>query len=219
MSDAGDFELESPRSKYVVHSSGISEKVRVGSEYQADIPNYVTSGEDNSEEEEEDDLGDLFYQKPLLMWKPMSIVSEEKIKEFLHLAITDHGYSLEQAHGLLFYNKCNTEKAKLDLTAYSPAPSEWNNEEREIFSQSVKMNQSGEDNSPNILEIHQDLPNKSVKSLVDYYYKWHGDYLRQAKSWLKRCNLPENGAILESAPKRYRTDSPNVRSGITRFKS
>ena len=219
MSDAGDFELESPRSKYVVHSSGISEKVRVGSEYQADFPNYVTSDEHSNEEEEEDDSGDFFYRRPLLMWKPMTKVSEEKIKEFLHLAITDHGYSLEQAHGLLFYNKCNTEKAKLDLTAYSPAPSEWNNEEREIFALSMKMNKSVEDNSPNILEIHQDLPHKSVKSLVDYYYKWHGDYLRQAKSWLKGRNLPENGAILESAPKRYRTDSPNVRSGITRFKS
>ena len=54
MSDAGDFELESPRSKYVVHSSGISEKVRVGSEYQADFPNYVTSDEHSNEEEEED---------------------------------------------------------------------------------------------------------------------------------------------------------------------
>ena len=43
MDDAGDFELESPRSKYVVHASGISEKGRVGLDYQADIPNYVTS--------------------------------------------------------------------------------------------------------------------------------------------------------------------------------
>ena len=214
MSDVGDFELESPRSKYVVHATGISEKVRVGPEYQADIPNYVAS-RDNSTEEilaEEDD-----YKRPMLMWKPRSKVSEERVQEFLHLATTDHGYSLAQAHGLLFWHKCNTKKARLDLTAYSPEPSEWNNEEREIFSQSVKMNRSQEDNSPNILEIHQDLPHKSVKSLVNYYYKWQGDNLRQ--SWTKRFLLPDNGAFLESAPKRYRTDSPNVRSGITRFKS
>ena len=42
MSDVGDFQLESPRSKYIVHASGISEKVRVGPEYQADIPNSLT---------------------------------------------------------------------------------------------------------------------------------------------------------------------------------
>ena len=217
MSEVGDFELVSPRSKYVVHSSGISEKVRVGPEYQAEIPNYVASRDTSTEEilaEEEED-----YKRPMLMWNPISEVSEEKVQEFLHLATTVHGYSLEQAHGLLFWHKCNTEEARLDLTAYTPTPSEWNNEEREIFSQSVKMNRSLEDNSPDILEIHQDLPLKSVKSLVDYYYKWKGDNLRQ--SWTKRSilRLPDNGAILESAPKRYRTDSPNVRSGITRFKS
>ena len=216
-SDAGDFELKSPRSKYVVHSSGISEKVRVGLEYQADIPNYIASWDNSTEEifAEEDDYID--YRRPMQMWTPMSEVSEEKVQEFLHLATTDYGYSLEQAHGLLFWHRCNMEEARLDLTAYSPEPSEWNNEEREIFSQSVKMNRSQEDNSPNILEIHQDLPHKSVKSLVDYYYKWQGDNLRQ--SWTKKCHFPDNGAILESAPKRYRTDSPNVRSGITRFKS
>ena len=55
MNDAGDFELESPRSKYVVHSSGISEKVRVGSEFQADILNCVTSLEYSTEQDEEED--------------------------------------------------------------------------------------------------------------------------------------------------------------------
>ena len=49
MSDAGDFELKSPRSKYVVHASGISEKVRVGLDYQEDIPNYVTSRDNSTE--------------------------------------------------------------------------------------------------------------------------------------------------------------------------
>jgi len=211
MSDHEDFVLVSPRSKYAVHSSGISEKVRVGSEYQADIPDCMTSSVNRTEvelrgEKEHDDLR---------MWTPIPDDLEAKVQAFLRLATSKHGYSLEQAHGLLFWHKCNTDEALLDLTAYTPAPSEWNNEEKEIFSKSAKLSRSREDDSPNIEEIHKDLPHKSIKSLVDFYYKWQGDNLRQ--SWIKKCSFPASGSLLESAPKRYRIDSPNVRNGITRF--
>jgi len=212
-----DFVIESPRSKYVVHSSGVSEKVRVGSEYQADIPNYVRPRENGNKADVE--VESLELEQGLRIWTPITEVSEAKIQEFLQLATTEHAYSLEQAHGLLFWHKCNIEEARSDLTAYTPAPSQWKNEEREIFAQSVKLYQDGEDNSPNIREIHKDLPHKSAKSLVDYYYKWKGDNLRQ-QSLTKRCILPDHGAFLENVPKRYRTDSPStVRSVLARFAS
>ena len=200
-----EFVIVSPRSKYVVHSSGVSEKVRVGSEYQADIPKYVRPRENGNKADVE--VESLELELGLRVWIPITKVSEAEIQEFLQLATTEHGYSLEQAHGLLFWHKCNIEDARSDLTAYTPAPSQWNNEEREIFAQSVKHYQ--EDNSPNILEIHKDLPHKSSKSLVDYYYKWKGDNLRQ-QSLTKRCILPDHGAFLENLPKRYRTDSPSI---------
>ena len=207
-----DFVIESPRSKYVVHSSGVSEKVRVGSEYQADIPDCIRPRENGNKADVEVEALDL--EQGLRLWTPVSKVPEAKIQEFLHLATSKHGYSLEQAHGLLFWHKCNIDEAMSDLTAYTPAPSQWNNEEREIFAQSVEHHKDKEDNSPSILEIHKDLPHKSSKSLVDYYYKFKGDNLRQ-QSLTKRCNLPDRGAFLENVPKRYRTDSPStVRSAL-----
>ena len=207
-----DFVIESPRSKYVVHSSGLSEKVRVGSEYQADIPDCIRPRENGNKADVEVESLDL--EQGLRIWIPVSKVPEAKIKEFLQLATSKHGYSLEQAHGLLFWHKCNIDEAMSDLTAYTPAPSQWNNEEREIFAQSVEHHKDREDNSPSILEIHKDLPHKSSKSLVDYYYKFKGDNLRQ-QSLTKRCNLPDRGAFLENVPKRYRTDSPStVRSAL-----
>ena len=95
-----DFVIESPRSKYVVHSSGVSEKVRVGSEYQADIPDCIRPRENGNKVDVEVESLDL--EQGLRLWTPVSKVPEAKIQEFLHLATSKHGYSLEQAHGLLF---------------------------------------------------------------------------------------------------------------------
>ena len=169
-----EFVIESPRSKYVVHSSGVSKKVRVGSEYQADIPNYVRPRENGNKADVE--VESLELELGLRIWTPITEVSEAKVQEFLQLATTEHSYSLEQAHGLLFWHKCNIEEARSDLTAYTPAPSQWNNEEREVFVQSLKVHQDKENNSQNILEIHKDLPQAQSAELSELESR---DYLHE----------------------------------------
>ena len=162
MSEGSDFVIVSPESKFKIHSTGISENVRVGPEYQAVIPDCAAKPS-----HEEEVLGES-----LMMWKPVSQsdVSEAKIEEYLRLATNDHHYSLEQAHGLLFWHKCDLEAAMLDIMKFTPVPSQWKSEERKIFSQSVKRNRK--DNSPDLSEVQKDLPHKSIKSLVEYYYTW-----------------------------------------------
>ena len=203
MSEGSDFVIVSPKSKCKIHSTGISENVRVGPEYQAVIPDCVAKPS-----HEEEVLGES-----LMMWKPLTLspVSEVKIEEYLRLATKDYHYSLEQAHGLLFWHKCNLEAAIQDMAKFTPVPSQWNSEERKMFSQSVKRNRK--DKSPDLSEIQKDLPHKSVKSLVEYYYIWESE----CKKNLVRKKV--DPTITERAHKRYWKDSPNVRNRVSRFKS
>ncbi|OAD60575.1 REST corepressor 3 [Eufriesea mexicana] len=57
-----------------------------------------------------------------------------------------YGYNGEQALGMLFWHKHNLERAVLDLANFTPFPDEWTVEDK--------------------------LPDKSIASLVKYYYSW-----------------------------------------------
>ena len=86
----------------------------------------------------------------ICVWKPPSHVykssatsssqspsypTDEEIENYLEDAVNKYSYNLEQALGLLFYNKHNIQKSISDMHLYVPTPNEWTNEDKIVFEQ------------------------------------------------------------------------------------
>ncbi|KMQ97804.1 rest corepressor 3-like isoform 2 protein [Lasius niger] len=84
--------------------------------------------------------------RALLVWSPTTDIPDQKLDEYIILAKEKYGYNGEQALGMLFWHKHNLERAVLDLANFTPFPDEWTVEDK--------------------------LPDKSIASLVKYYYGW-----------------------------------------------
>ncbi|CAH1793227.1 unnamed protein product [Owenia fusiformis] len=133
------------------HDNGM----RIGAEYQAEIPVHNT-----------DVIKMENRAEAMLVWAPSPEVPEGKLLEYISMAKTKHGYNTEQALGMLFWHKHNIEKALTDLANFTPFPDEWTVEDKVLFEQAFSFH------GKSFHRIRQMLPDKSIASLVKYYYSW-----------------------------------------------
>ncbi|XP_030641945.1 REST corepressor 1 [Chanos chanos] len=131
--------------------------MRVGPQYQAVVPDYDPEVAKASQERE--NLG-------MLVWFPNHNLAEAKLDEYIAIAKEKHGYNMEQALGMLFWHKHNIEKSLADLPNFTPFPDEWTVEDKVLFEQGFSFH------GKTFHRIQQMLPDKSIASLVRFYYSW-----------------------------------------------
>ncbi|XP_041131884.1 REST corepressor 1 isoform X4 [Polyodon spathula] len=131
--------------------------MRVGAQYQAVVPDYDAELAKSCQERE--NFG-------MLVWSPNRTVSEAKLDEYIAIAKEKHGYNMEQALGMLFWHKHNIEKSLADLPNFTPFPDEWTVEDKVLFEQGFSFH------GKTFHRIQQMLPDKSIASLVKFYYSW-----------------------------------------------
>uniref|UniRef100_A0A6A7G242 REST corepressor n=2 Tax=Hirondellea gigas TaxID=1518452 RepID=A0A6A7G242_9CRUS len=144
---------------------------RVGKAYQADIPDFQQSSDEQLER---------CPERALLVWAPNSTLTEQQLEEYLWLAKDKYGYNAEQALGMLFWHRHDLERATSDLANFTPLPDEWTTEDKVLFEQAFMFH------GKIFNRIRQMLPDKSIAQLVKYYYLWKKT--RQKNSLLdKHC--------------------------------
>ncbi|XP_074548880.1 REST corepressor 1 [Halichoeres trimaculatus] len=131
--------------------------MRVGSQYQAVVPDYDPDVAQAAHLRE--NLG-------MLVWIPSSCLNQTQLDEYIAIAKEKHGYNMEQALGMLFWHKHNIEKSLADLPNFTPFPDEWTVEDRVLFEQAFSFH------GKSFHRIQQMLPDKSMASLVRFYYSW-----------------------------------------------
>ncbi|KAM4018338.1 REST corepressor 2 isoform 3-T3 [Anomaloglossus baeobatrachus] len=130
--------------------------IRVGSDYQAQIPECKSdyAAQINVE------------MKGMLVWSPNHFVSDAKLDEYISMAKEKHGYNVEQALGMLLWHKHDVERSLADLANFTPFPDEWSVEDKVLFEQAFSFH------GKCFQRIQQMLPDKLIPSLVKYYYSW-----------------------------------------------
>ncbi|XP_054152941.1 REST corepressor 1-like [Oppia nitens] len=138
------------------HSDDSDHGMRVGSEYQAIVPEMVSILPAPDHEPE----------RAVLVWSPCNDIPDIKLDDYLNLAKEKYTYNSEQALGMLCWHKFNLEKAMADLPNFTPFPDEWTVEDKVLFEQAFQFHDK------HFHKIRQMLPDKSIASLVKYYYSW-----------------------------------------------
>lgn len=131
--------------------------MRVGHQYQAVVPEYDQEVANACQERE---------NPGMLVWSPNQNLSEAKLDEYISVAKEKHGYNMEQALGMLFWHKHNIEKSLADLPNFTPFPDEWTVEDKVLFEQAFSFH------GKTFHRIQQMLPDKTIASLVKFYYSW-----------------------------------------------
>ncbi|XP_026196123.1 REST corepressor 1 isoform X1 [Anabas testudineus] len=131
--------------------------MRVGPQYQAVVPDY---------DPEVAQAAQLRENLGMLVWIPSSCLNQTQLDEYITIAKEKHGYNMEQALGMLFWHKHNIEKSLADLPNFTPFPDEWTVEDRVLFEQAFSFH------GKSFHRIQQMLPDKSMASLVRFYYSW-----------------------------------------------
>ncbi|KAE8607498.1 hypothetical protein XENTR_v10011202 [Xenopus tropicalis] len=131
--------------------------IRVGSDYQAQIPECKPEYSSPSSNVE---------LKGMLVWSPSQFVSDAKLNEYITMAKEKHGYNVEQALGMLLWHKHDVERSLADLANFTPFPEEWSVEDKVLFEQAFSFH------GKCFQRIQQMLPDKLIPSLVKYYYSW-----------------------------------------------
>ncbi|KAI9518873.1 REST corepressor 3 [Dissostichus eleginoides] len=163
--------------------------MRVGADYQANIPEF----EPGSTKYTDKDSGGM------LVWSPYHNIIDSKLDEYIALAKEKHGYNVEQALGMLFWHKHNIEKSLADLPNFTPFPDEWTVEDKVLFEQAFSFH------GKSFHRIQQMLPDKSISSLVKYYYSWKKTRSRtslmdrQARKLANRSNQDDSDEEMEEA--------------------
>uniref|UniRef100_A0A672KYX2 REST corepressor 3 n=1 Tax=Sinocyclocheilus grahami TaxID=75366 RepID=A0A672KYX2_SINGR len=163
--------------------------MRVGSDYQANIPEFDPGSTKYSDK----DHGGM------LVWSPHHTILDSKLDEYIAIAKEKHGYNVEQALGMLFWHKHNIEKSLADLPNFTPFPDEWTVEDKVLFEQAFSFH------GKSFHRIQQMLPDKSISSLVKYYYSWKKTRSRtslmdrQARKLANRSNQDESEEEMEEA--------------------
>ncbi|KAH8234546.1 hypothetical protein KR038_003115, partial [Drosophila bunnanda] len=137
--------------------SEYEEKIRVGRDYQAVCPPLVPEVERRPEQ---------LNERALLVWSPTKEIPDLKLEEYISVAKEKYGYNGEQALGMLFWHKHDLERAVMDLANFTPFPDEWTIEDKVLFEQAFQFH------GKSFHRIRQMLPDKSIASLVKYYYSW-----------------------------------------------
>ncbi|XP_044126402.1 REST corepressor 2 [Bufo gargarizans] len=130
--------------------------IRVGSDYQAQIPEYKPDSATQNNVE----------MKGMLVWSPNHFVSDAKLDEYILMAKEKHGYNVEQSLGMLLWHKHDVERSLADLANFTPFPDEWSVEDKVLFEQAFSFH------GKCFQRIQQMLPDKLIPSLVKYYYSW-----------------------------------------------
>ncbi|XP_035530667.1 REST corepressor 1 [Morone saxatilis] len=131
--------------------------MRVGPQYQAVVPDF---------DPEVAKAAQLRENLGMLVWIPSSCLNQTQLDEYIAIAKEKHGYNMEQALGMLFWHKHNVEKSLADLPNFTPFPDEWTVEDKVLFEQAFSFH------GKSFHRIQQMLPDKSISSLVKYYYSW-----------------------------------------------
>ncbi|XP_070834944.1 REST corepressor 1 isoform X1 [Chaetodon trifascialis] len=131
--------------------------MRVGPQYQAVVPDF---------DPEVAQAAQLRENLGMLVWIPSSCLNQTQLDEYVAIAKEKHGYNMEQALGMLFWHKHNIEKSLADLPNFTPFPDEWTVEDRVLFEQAFSFH------GKSFHRIQQMLPDKSMASLVRFYYSW-----------------------------------------------
>lgn len=131
--------------------------MRVGPQYQAVVPDFDPDVAKAAHLR--DNLG-------MLVWIPNSCLNQSQLDEYIAIAKEKHGYNMEQALGMLFWHKHNIEKSLADLPNFTPFPDEWTVEDKVLFEQAFSFH------GKSFHRIQQMLPDKSMASLVRFYYSW-----------------------------------------------
>ncbi|XP_048483135.1 REST corepressor isoform X6 [Plutella xylostella] len=134
-----------------------AEKIRVGRDYQAVCPELEAVDQRRPE---------LIADRALLVWSPTADISDSKLDEYITVAKEKYGYNGEQALGMLFWHKHDLNRASMDLANFTPFPDEWTVEDKVLFEQAFQFH------GKSFHRIRQMLPDKSIASLVKYYYSW-----------------------------------------------
>ncbi|KAL6111036.1 rcor3 [Pungitius sinensis] len=164
--------------------------MRVGADYQANIPEF----EPGSTKYTDKDSGGM------LVWSPYHTIVDSRLDEYIALAKEKHGYNVEQALGMLFWHKHNIEKSLADLPNFTPFPDEWTVEDKVLFEQAFSFH------GKSFHRIQQMLPDKSISSLVKYYYSWKKTRSRtslmdrQARKLASRSTQDDSDEEMEEAP-------------------
>ncbi|XP_055841578.1 myb-like protein P isoform X1 [Episyrphus balteatus] len=145
--------------------SEYEEKIRVGRDYQAVCPPLVPEPERKPE---------VLNDRALLVWSPTKEIPDPKLEEYISVAKEKYGYNGEQALGMLFWHKHDLERAVMDLANFTPFPDEWTVEDKVLFEQAFQFH------GKSFHRIRQMLPDKSIASLVKYYYSWKKTRHRQS---------------------------------------
>ncbi|XP_037946225.1 REST corepressor isoform X3 [Teleopsis dalmanni] len=141
------------------------EKIRVGRDYQAVCPALIPEGDRKPE---------ILNDRALLVWSPTKEIPDLKLEEYISVAKEKYGYNGEQALGMLFWHKHDLERAVMDLANFTPFPDEWTVEDKVLFEQAFQFH------GKSFHRIRQMLPDKSIASLVKYYYSWKKTRHRQS---------------------------------------
>ncbi|XP_072318950.1 REST corepressor 3 isoform X2 [Eucyclogobius newberryi] len=163
--------------------------MRVGSDYQASIPDFEPGATKYSDKE----------SGGMLVWSPYHAITDSKLDEYIAIAKEKHGYNVEQALGMLFWHKHNIEKSLADLPNFTPFPDEWTVEDKVLFEQAFSFH------GKSFHRIQQMLPDKSISSLVKYYYSWKKTRSRtslmdrQARKLASRSNQEDSEEEMEEA--------------------
>lgn len=134
--------------------------MRVGEDYQAVVPDLVSENKDEAKHDPN------LRHNALLVWAPVDEIPNSKLDDYVLVAKDKHGYNVEQALGMLFWHKHNLEKSLTDLANFTPFPDEWSMEDKILFEQAYSSH------GKSFKRIQQILPDKSVATLVKYYYSW-----------------------------------------------
>ncbi|XP_055595319.1 REST corepressor 1 [Uranotaenia lowii] len=130
--------------------------------------------------------------RALLVWSPTKEIPDAKLEEYIAVAKEKYGYNGEQALGMLFWHKHDLERAVLDLANFTPFPDEWTVEDKVLFEQAFQFH------GKSFHRIRQMLPDKSIASLVKFYYSWKKTRSRTSvmdrQEKMKKNDSSENGS-------------------------
>uniref|UniRef100_A0A3Q0QRX2 REST corepressor 2 n=1 Tax=Amphilophus citrinellus TaxID=61819 RepID=A0A3Q0QRX2_AMPCI len=163
--------------------------IRVGGDYQAQIPEFKPSPARYSEKD----------QRSMLVWCPNTQLSDA-MDEYILMAKEKHGYNMEQALGMLLWHKHDVERSLADLANFTPFPDEWTVEDKVLFEQAFSFH------GKSFHRIQQMLPDKLISSLVKYYYSWKKTRTRtsvmdrQARRLINKREKDDNDEIEEGDP-------------------
>lgn len=135
------------------------------------------------------------------------------MEEYITVAKEKYGYNGEQALGMLFWHKHDLERAVLDLANFTPFPDEWTVEDKVLFEQAFQFHGKSFHRirqmvcvsvvtvSWPLLQIwppRLQLPDKSIASLVKFYYSWKKTRSRTSvmdrQEKMKKNDSSENGS-------------------------